>query len=176
MEGCVGGQYIFGAQGERITREFVLDANERYEAYFTEGRLEYLLAIAAKCEETQHIYPTDYAWDCSGLWWDCANELDLYDVYTDRTAEDTYYEYCTPIKKYELRPGDIVFLRKEGEDRVSHMGIVGRNGYVYEAASVFVGVVKKRTIERRLYTDIVRGGVLQCEDWNMFGRPKVFED
>ena len=38
-----------------------------------------------------------------------------------------------------------------------------------------MGVVKKRTIDRRIYADIVRGGVLVFSDWNVFGRPNIYE-
>lgn len=174
LDACVGGQYIYGAQGEAITRDFVLAANERHDTYFSHGRLEYFLAIAAKCEKSSHEFPQHYAWDCSGLWWDCANALDLYDEWTDMTAAQTYAVCCTPITKDELRPGDMVFLKND-EGHISHMGIVGQHGYIYEAASGFVGVVKKRTVDRRAYNDIVRGGVLGYENWNVFGRPIIFE-
>ena len=90
------------------------------------------------------------------------------------TANGTYHTICTPITKAELRPGDIVFLR-DPTGKISHMGIVGARGYIYEAASGFVGVVKKRTIDNRVYDDIVRGKVIAYPEWNVFGRPKIFE-
>ena len=98
----------------------------------------------------------------------------MYPEYTDRTAHDTYHDYCTPITKDELRPGDIVFVTGVN-GRIGHMGIVGRHGYIYEAVGGFSGVVAKRTIDRRIYNDIVRGGILENAAWNTFGRPKIFE-
>ena len=173
LDSCVGGQYIFSGQGNLITHAFIDNVNELYPDYFSDGRLEYLEAIADdNSQET--VFPSGYAWDCSGLWWDCANELCLYDTYTDRTAHDTYYDYCTPITKDDLRPGDLVFL-EDDEEHIVHMGIVGQKGYIYEAVSGFAGVVKKRTVDKRLYNDIVRGGVLVYKNWSLFGRPKIFE-
>ena len=174
LDTCVGGKYIFGGQGNRITHEYIQTANERYPEYLTAGRLAFFNDIADNCVQNGWHFPEDYAWDCSGLWWYCANELNLYGEYTDRTAHDTFNEFCSPITKEELRPGDLVFYENDTE-RITHMAIVGQKGYIYEAVSGFVGVVKKRTIDKRLYNDIVRGGVISCPVWNVFGRPKIFE-
>lgn len=174
LDTCVGGQYVFGGQGDAITDEFLDSAYALYPQHLDGGRIEYLRAIAATAQANGHRFPEDYAWDCSGLWWYAANELALYATYTDRTAHDTYFDYCTPITKDELRPGDIVFVNGP-EGRIVHMGIVGRQGYIYEAVGGFAGVVLKRTIDKRLYNDIIRGGVIQNGDWNVFGRPKIFE-
>lgn len=174
LDGCVGGQYVFGGQGHAITDSFIDNTYKIYPDYFDGGRLEYLRCIAQAAQSNGHRFPQDYAWDCSGLWWYAANELQLYEEYTDRTAHDTYNDYCTPISKEELRPGDIVFVANL-EGRIVHMGIVGRHGFIYEAVSGFGGVVLKRTIDKRVYYDIVRGGVFQNNNWNAFGRPKIFE-
>ena len=73
-----------------------------------------------------------------------------------------------------LCPGDLVFLEDES-GKIVHMGIVGQQGYIYESVSGFVGVVKKRTIDKRVYENIVNGGVISCDAWNVFGRPIIFE-
>lgn len=176
LDGCVGGQYIFAGQGNPITRRFIDTMYQKYPDYFSDGRLDYLQGIADDAERSGWEYPVDYAWDCSGLWWYAASDvLNLYGEQTDRTAHDTYHDYCTPITKDELRPGDLVFV--EGvEGRITHMGIVGRHGYIYEAVSGFCGVVLKRTVDKRVYHNIVNGGVYVGVNWNKFGRPKIFED
>ena len=174
LDTCVGGQYIFSAQGDMITMDFIDHVYDNYPYYFSDGRWEYFSTVAEKNAKHGADFPSGYAWDCSGLWWDCCNKLNLYDKYTDRTAHDTYYDYCTPIAKDDLRPGDIVFL-EDDDERIVHMGIVGQKGYIYEAAGGFIGVVKKRTIDRRIYNDIVRSGVLVYKNWNKFGRPIIFE-
>ncbi len=174
LDGCIGGQYVFGGQGNAITDEFIDNTYDIYPDYFDGGRLEYFRGIASAAQREGHRFPQDYCWDCSGLWWYAANELGFYDKYTDRTAHDTYNDYCMPVAKEELRPGDLVFVTNP-EGRIVHMGIVGRHGFIYEAVSGFCGVVLKRTIDKRVYYDIVRGGVIQNNNWNTFGRPKIFE-
>lgn len=174
LDTCVGGQYIFGAQGHKITPDYLASSYAIYETYFSHGRYDYFTDIAQSCESEGYAFPASYAWDCSGLWWYTANELNLYGETTDMTANGTYHTICTPITKDELRPGDLVFVR-DPTGKISHMGIVGRHGYIFEAASGFVGVVKKRTIDNRVYDDIVRGKVIQYPKWNVFGRPMIFE-
>lgn len=174
LETCVGGQYIFGGQGNRITTEYLDQVYELYPDYFTDGRLEYFTDIAEDGEQQGWDFPQDYAWDCSGLWWYAVNELGLYGEYIDRTASDTYYDYCTPIDKDDLRPGDLVFV-EDDNGKIVHVGVVGRRGYIYEAAGSFCGVVKKRTIDKRIYNNIVSGGVEVYANWNLFGRPLIFE-
>jgi cell wall-associated NlpC family hydrolase len=175
LDTCVGGRYIFAGQGTQITRQFIETMYKKYPDYFSDGRLEYFQSIADNVSEGGWAFPKDYAWDCSGLWWYAASDvLNLYGESIDRTAQDTYDNYCTPIAKDELRPGDLVFI--EGDDgRIVHMAIVGRHGYIYEAVSGFCGVVYKRTIDRRVYYNIVNGGVYVGNNWNKFGRPKIFE-
>jgi cell wall-associated NlpC family hydrolase len=175
LETFVGGQYIFSGQGDRITTEFVEKMDELYPEYFTEGRYDYFMDIAKTSEQEDNWdFPQDYCWDCSGLWWYAVNELGYYDEYTDRTASDTYYDYCTPIDKDELQPGDLVFV-EDDTGKIVHMAVVGRHGYIYEASGSLIGVVKKRTIDKRIYNNIVNGGVEVSKGWNLFGRPNIFE-
>jgi len=175
LDGCVGGQYIFGGQGTQITHQFIDKMYKLYPDYFSDGRLEYFQSIADNAEQNGWNFPKDYAWDCSGLWWYAASDkLNLYGEPTDRTADDTYNNYCTPITKDELRPGDLVFIA--GDDgKIVHMAIVGRHGYIYEAISGFCGVVLKRTVDKRVYYNTLNGGVFVGSNWNEFGRPKIFE-
>jgi hypothetical protein len=173
LDTCVGGQYIFSGQGDRITVPFIDEVYKLYPDYFSDGRYEYFTEIAKTSMQEGWDFPQDYCWDCSGLWWWAVNELGYYPEYTDRTASDTYNDYCTPVTKDELKPGDIAFMQDDS-GKIVHMGIVGCHGYIYEAVGGFCGVVKKRTIDRRAYNDIVRGGVLLFDDWNLFGRPLIF--
>ena len=178
MEGTIGGNYLFGGQGHLVSRPFVEKISEMHPDYMNGGRKEYFLQIADSVDVDDlsrfPVYPDDYAWDCSGLWWDCCNTLSFFRRYTDRTAQQTYDDFCTPIEKNDLQPGDLVFYRNK-EGRISHMGIVGEKGYIYEAASGFVGVVKQRSLHARIYTDLVRGGYLLFPDWNVYGRPTIYE-
>ena len=178
MDRAVGGHYIFGSQGDVLTTQLINSTNQIHPDYLTAGRLEYFIENAVlrgfKGHTISPVYPRDYAWDCSGLWWDCINTLELFDRYTDRTAMQTFEDFCTPITKEELRPGDLVFYRLP-EGRISHMGIVGYDRYIYEAASGFVGVIKTQSLDLRVYEDVVRGGHLIFPLWNEFGRPNFYK-
>jgi len=173
LETCVGGQYVIGGQGDRITADLLSVAQKEYPGAFTKERIEYLSRIARSGETEGWDFPRHYAWDCSGLWWWGCNKLGLYPKNTDCTAYITYHTYCTPISKDDLRPGDLVFYKNK-EGRIVHMGIIGKKGYVFEAVSVFGGVVKKRTVDQRIYYDIANGGMFTAPEWNVFGRPKIF--
>lgn len=173
LETCVGGQYVIGGQGDRLTGQFLKNRQREKSGAFTKEQMEYLSGLARNGENSGWRFPEHYAWDCSGLWWWGCNELGLYPEHADHTAYITYHSYCVPILKDDLRPGDLVFYQNE-DNRIVHMGIVGQQGYVFEAVCVFGGVVKKRTVEERIYDDIANGGCLTEPGWNTFGRPKIF--
>ncbi len=171
---CVGGKYIFGAQGTKITEKYVIARQKTYPQYFTGGRYEYLLNIGRRCDASGvWNFPGDYAWDCSGLWWWCANKARIYEKHIDTTANTFYHSYCVPVKKSELRAGDAVFY-ENSKGRITHMGFVGEGGVVYEAASGYTGVVKNSSVNDRTIPKIVGKGSLKKSAWNRFGRPKIF--
>ncbi len=174
LDTCVGGQYVIGGQGDRITDEFLANRQKQKPDAFTKEQIKYLSQFAKDGEASDWRFPDHYAWDCSGLWWWSCNELGFYPKNIDCTAYITYHLYCMPILKDDLRPGDLVFYQDE-DDRIVHMGIVGRRGYIYESVCVFGGVVKKRTIDERIYVDKANGGIMTEPAWNVFGRPKIFE-
>jgi len=172
---CVGGKYIFGAQGTKITESFVRRQYSRYPEYFSNGRLDYLLAIGKRCDAAgSWSFPADYAWDCSGLWWYAANKAGIYGRSFDSTAHTFYHTYCTPISKAELRAGDAVFYQNDS-GRITHMAVVGENGAVYEAMSGYTGVIKGSSVDDRKAPRIVGSGYLKGHVWNKFGRPKIFQ-
>ena len=147
---------------------------------FSNGRLELLLKIADECEKKgAWVYPIHYAWDCSGLWWYGANKVKLYgDKTVDSTAAGVYANYCMPIKKSELRAGDLVFYRSASAGRITHMGIVGEDGVVYEAMSGYTGVVTCDSVDDRTAVYLPgthkAGHVFKRSAWTHFGRPMVF--
>lgn len=173
---CVGGKYIIGAQGTRITESYVRSRKQSNPSYFTGGRFEYLLAIGKRCDAANAWkFPDDYAWDCSGLWWYSANKAGIYGKNLDSTAHSFYHTYCTPIEKTALRAGDAVF-HSDSSGRISHMGVVGEGGVVYEAMSGYTGVVLGSSVNDRTAPKIVGSGNLTRSAWNRFGRPKIFAD
>jgi sortase (surface protein transpeptidase) len=173
---CVGGKYIYGAQGAKITESYVKKRKSTHPEYFTGGRYEFLLDIGKRCDASGiWKFPDDYAWDCSGLWWYCADKANIYGRNLDTTANTFYHSYCTPVKKAELRPGDAVFYMNSS-GRVTHMAFVGEGGVVYEAMSGYTGVVEGSSVDDRTAPKIVGSGNLKRSPWNTFGRPKIFLD
>lgn len=175
VKSCVGGKYIFGAQGTKITEAYVKKQAKKHPAYFTGGRYEYLLKIGKECDKSGvWDFPDDYAWDCSGLWWYSANKSGIYGRYIDTTANTFYKSYCTPIKKSQLITGDGVFY-KNSSGRITHMAVVGENGVVHEAMSGYVGVITGSSVNDRTADKIVGSGTYTKKPWNVFGRPKIFK-
>jgi cell wall-associated NlpC family hydrolase len=69
--------------------------------------------------------------DCSGLVYYVHSE---FGASVPRTAGEQY-RYTTPLKKHELRPGDLVFFRS-GRAIVSHVGIyLGENRFIHAPGS-----------------------------------------
>ena len=171
---CVDGKYIYGGQGKKITGNYVRRQQSRYPEYFTGGRFEFLLNIGRKCDaDGKWRFPNDYCWDCSGLWWYAANKAGIYGKNIDTTANTFYHNYCVPIDRDSLNAGDAVFYRNSA-GRITHMGIVGRDGVVYEAMSGYVGVIAGDSVDDRTAPRIVGSGSLTRRTWNAFGRPKIF--
>ena len=125
--GGINAKYVFGGEGQKITRALILAGNKKHPEYYSNGRLSMLLKIADECEaKGEWIWPIHYVWDCSGLWWEGANRAKLYgDKEVDSTAAGVYKNYCTPIKKSELRPGDLPFYKSASAGKITHMAIVG---------------------------------------------------
>lgn len=171
---CVGGMYIYGAQGTKITQQYVEQRNKAVPQYFTNGRYEFFLNIGKQCDKSGvWVFPKDYAWDCSGLWWYSANKAGIYGKNKDSTADTFYNGYCMPVSKSELKAGDAVFYRSSS-GRITHMAIVGENGVVYEAMSGYTGVVQDSSVDDRTAPKIVGSGNITRSAWNLFGRPKIF--
>ena len=171
---CVGGKYIYGGQGKKITESYVRRQAERYPQYFTGGRFEFLLDIGKRCDASGvWQFPEDYCWDCSGLWWYSANKAGIYSKNIDTTANTFYHTYCVPVEKSALIAGDAVFYRNSS-GRITHMGIVGKNGVIYEAMSGYVGVIVGDSVNDRTAPRIVGSGNYTRRPWNAFGRPKIF--
>lgn len=173
---CVGGKYIYGAQGTKITESYVIKRQKAHPEYFTGGRYQFLMDIGKRCDASGvWKFPDDYAWDCSGLWWYCANKAGIYGKNLDTTANTFYHSYCVPVKKSELRAGDAVFY-KNSSGKVTHMAFVGEGRVVYEAMSGYTGVVLGSSADDRTAPKIVGSGNLKRSAWNAFGRPKIFLD
>lgn len=83
---------------------------------------------------------TPYAWggndrkgvDCSGF----VTQVFLrsLDISLPRTSQQQM-EYCRPVDRKDLLPGDLVFFTVRGGDRVGHVGIYIGNGQMVHASS-----------------------------------------
>ena len=91
-------------------------------------------------KEADEWLGTPYAWggndrkgvDCSGF----VTQVYLrsLEISLPRTSE-RQMQYCVPIEKKDLIPGDLVFFTVRGGDRVGHVGIYIGNGEMVHASS-----------------------------------------
>lgn len=124
----VGCGYVWGAQGEILT-----DAKYKwFKNTFGASHYEFPHVSASKWIGKQ-------CFDCSGLVVWALQELGLVPKNKDYTASMLYSQLCTPIKKEELVPNDLVFVKTDG--KITHVGIYVGNGKVVEAKGTSYGVV-----------------------------------
>ncbi len=114
--------------------------------------------------------------DCSGFWWGVMNNKlpEIYGKDTDKTAHMTYKTECRPISRSEVKPGDMVFLKSSSSGKIYHVGYVGLDYLVYEAAGTYYGITASALDNRKLYNKVTKRWVGKTA-WNVFGRPKIFE-
>ncbi len=72
--------------------------------------------------------------DCSGLVWTIYQ--DVADIKLPRNSVKQF-ECCTPLRREELSPGDLVFFNTAGNGtRVGHVGIyIGNNSFIHASSS-----------------------------------------
>lgn len=72
--------------------------------------------------------------DCSGLIWTIYQ--DVVGIKLPRNSVKQF-EYCTPLKREQLSPGDLVFFNTAGNGtRVGHVGIyIGDNSFIHASSS-----------------------------------------
>ena len=163
----VGDYYIIGAQGNILTKHYLDTRKAAEPAYFTGGRYEWL---CGEIEKGIQLGKTLYCADCSGLFWWVNAALHIVSG-SDSTADGLYRNYCTPITKGEVRPGDILFRDSNGKK--VHMAIVGFDG-VYEAAGTAYGVVFRKDIFSRETINRMTGKTDTLKAWTHYGRLKVW--
>lgn len=169
-----GDIYVYGSQGE-IAGDTIIDWSARtYPSITTPTRVQRMKEYLA-AHKTNKKGETIRAFDCSGLFWAAENAVELplekgKDV-DDSTAATLYNTYCVPIKKEELKPLDLVFSAD-----LTHMAIVGRNGWVHEAAGTDIGVLYNPSVDTRVLVSLLTGRVYVKSAWAKFGRLKIFYD
>ena len=76
--------------------------------------------------------------DCSGF----MNYLfRAFDISIHRTATDQFRNNGTPVTRYELIPGDLVFFSTTGGDRMTHVGMYIGNCEFIHASTASTGVI-----------------------------------
>lgn len=172
IESFVGGLYVYGAQGQEASDSIINWSARNFPAYTTSSR-------AARMKKYIQTHKGLKAADCSGLFWAAENIVELPLAATDiddSTAAGLYKTYCTPISKKDLQPLDLVF-----DNDLGHVGIVGRDGKIYEASGSDIGIVVNDSVEDRIVPSIY-GPEYGCaaqykkENWTKFGRLKIYKD
>lgn len=166
----VGWRYIIGAQGHELTREYLDRRYKGHEAYFSDGRYEW---VRAEIDRAASLGCKLYAVDCSGLLM-LVNQMMGFLPVKDATADGIWSRYCTEIDKDDIQPGDILF--RESGGKMVHMAVVGTDG-VYEAAGTAYGVVFRPWADmfsRRTYNRMT-GNFDTLKPWTHYGRLEVVE-
>lgn len=126
QKGC---GYVYGAQGEIMTKEY--------------------LSLLVKMYGRNHYYFTGYSaekwlgkvsYDCSGLIVWALQKIGILNKNEDYTAGGLYTRMCIPISKPELLPGDLVF--KETSSGIVHVGMYICNNEIIHARGTRYGVVE----------------------------------
>jgi len=162
--------YVLGGQGERV-----VDILPRIPSMETTERVKQILQrIKDNFLKLSNwsIYNA-HAFDCSGLGTVYFIQKKL--IPGDTTADGLYEKYCTPIKKSELRDGDMVFQQGtktvEVTDDKTGKKIKKQVKYMHHVG-YYVGGGKVIEAKGRLY------GVVESEyntnNWSHAGRPKFW--
>ena len=157
-----GDLYMFGAKGEKASIAVLDKLKARNPSYFTSGRYEYL---KREIEKARREGRTIYAFDCSGLVWYKAGRTTRWGKAYN--ANTTLASHCAKITKAELLPGDVV-------GSSGHIGIVGWDGEIVEAAGGNYGVVVSAGVDVRTAINGQTGKLQKHHGaWTKFGRLKV---
>ena len=145
--------YLWGGQGETVLKT---DPKKLLKMETSAANVARILkCLANKLTTGSNMDKAKY-FDCSGLIVYLLQTLGL--IQDDYTADGIYRKLCTPIKRTELVPGDLVFISTG--TKITHCGIYVAENIVVEAVGRDYGV------QRRL---------INKNSWNVFGRVNAFE-
>lgn len=151
-----GSIYVWGGQGQKAT-DTLIDKLETSTA--NKKTAKALLKKRIKAG-----YKNIKVFDCSGLVTKAMDDTGIMTKGFDTTADGLKKHYVRSLKRWELKPGDLVF-RVNSTSRAYHVGVVvDWNLNVIEARGRAYGVVK-RTLNAsgKSY-------------WNAYGRPIALRD
>lgn len=145
--------YLWGGQGEKVleTTPKKLLKMETGEA----NAARILKCLANKLTTGCNMDKARY-FDCSGLIVYILQTLEL--IKDDYTADGIYRKLCSPIKKTDLKPGDLVFISTGV--KVTHVGVYVADNVVVEAVGRDYGIMRRS---------------MSKNGWNVFGRVNAFE-
>lgn len=146
--------YLWGGQGEKVLETNPKKLLKMETSAANVGRI--LKCLANKFITGAVMDKAKY-FDCSGLVVYLLQTLGL--IESDYTANDIYKKLCTPIKKIELKRGDLVFINSGA--KISHVGIYAGDNMVVEAVGRDYGILKRQ---------------MSKNSWNVFGRVKCLEE
>ncbi len=148
------------------TVEYINDRAQKYPAFFSGGRKEFLIQHYLEC--VKKGIPQGCA-DCSGLLVGIWRKYQVVSRTFDATANSIYKNYCTKIEKAALRPADCVFRQTSGS--IPHMGMYLGSQWTVEAVGAAYGiqVSKLNTHEVR---NQMTGKVEVKPLFNLYGKPK----
>lgn len=151
-----GSIYVWGGQGQKAT-DALIDKLETSNA-------NKKTAKALLKKRTKAGYKNIKAFDCSGLVTKAMDDTGIMKKGFDTTADGLKKHYVKSLKRWELKPGDLVF-RVNSTGKAYHVGVVvDWNLNVIEARGRAYGVVK------RALNASGKGY------WNAYGRPIAIRD
>ncbi len=131
----VGCGYVYGGQGEVLTKE----------------RLDQLVKQFGK----DHYYGPDknaeqwigkQCFDCSGLVVWVLQQMKVLKASEDYTAQGIYDKLCIPSTKAGLQSGDLCFVKGGPKSKIDHVGVYVGNNQVVHARGTKYGVVKTEVL------------------------------
>lgn len=151
-----GSIYVWGGQGQRAT-DALIDKLETNAANKKTAKALLKKRIKAGYKEVR-------AFDCSGIVTKAMDDTGIMKRGFDTTADGLKKHYVKSLKRWELKPGDLVF-RVNSAGKAYHVGVVTDwDLNVIEARGRAYGVV------RRALNASGKGY------WNAYGRPTALRD
>ena len=147
----IGGGYVYGTNGERLTEQLLRKKQAQLDPRQTGSfRPTYM-------EHIRENYMGKYVADCSGLIVSICRDMGLDSK--DYSASSLYYYQCDRKPISEIERGDLVF-KKNSSGKIYHVGIYLGAGKVLEAQGTMYGI---RVNKLR-------------SSWTLAGRLKVLGD
>lgn len=151
-----GSIYVWGGQGQKAS-EALIDRLETSEANKKTAKALLKKRIKAGYKDIK-------AFDCSGLVTKAMDDTGIMKKGFDTTADGLKKHYVKSLKRWELKPGDLVF-RVNSAGTAYHVGVVvDWDLDVIEARGRAYGVVKRAL------------NASGTSYWNAYGRPTALRD